>query len=199
MKLYRAWLRPVRNPPCPENPTHNGPRLPMRRRSVPVSGRAHAGRPNHIQSSGGVPGLQNRPPPLPSICRSTRAHQGAKPAPPCPICPFRSLARPPSAPFAAKGALHPPASSYPLSAKKNRKTIIGIGKTTRPTYLFNNSLAFLWPRSVIDRSVIDRSVIDRSVIDRSVIDRSAPDSPPKTKVRRESEAAPTPKSCESNQ
>jgi hypothetical protein len=46
---------------------------------------------------------------------------------------------------------------------------------TSAEYLFNNNLAFLWPRSVIDRSVIDRSVIDRSVIDRSVIDRSVID------------------------
>ena len=40
---------------------------------------------------------------------------------------------------------------------------------SHPRYLFNNNLAFLWPRSVIDRSVIDRSVIDQS----------APDSPQK--------------------
>jgi hypothetical protein len=54
-------------------------------------------------------------------------------------------------------------------------TVVGIGRPlpkSRREYLFNNNLAFLWPQSVIDRI--------------------APDSPPKTKVGRESGIAPMP-------
>jgi hypothetical protein len=113
MKLY--W-RPARSPPCPANPTPNGPRLPMRPRSAPVSGRALAGRlvpaPNYIQSSGGVADDQNGPhlrapsiPPFAPTGAPNLHHHApfARIAPlPAPIGPIRRQATIcPPAPFSA--------------------------------------------------------------------------------------------------
>jgi len=124
MKLYPACWRPVRNPPCPGNPTHSGPRLPTRPPSAalaPAPRRASRPRPlitfNHRE-----PTPTTETAPTSALHLFLHLHPpGRQACTTMPHLPILPPCRAQSAPFAAIATICPPAPLIPCQQLKKPK------------------------------------------------------------------------------